>query len=73
MEAITLEKQANRFVISIEEGYINKDALTQLIERLKWEHLIEKADFDEDIVAFGEEIKANWWAQNKERFLGKAE
>ncbi|MEZ0610699.1 hypothetical protein ACAW74_19450 [Fibrella sp. WM1] len=69
MDPITLEKQDNRLIISIEESYLRKDIITKLIDRLKWEHLIEKADFDESIVELGEQIKADWWAKNKDRFL----
>lgn len=69
MNEITFEKQDNRLIISIEENYLKKDVVTKLIDRLKWEHLIEKADFDESIVELGEQIKAEWWAKNKDHFL----
>ncbi len=30
-------------------------------------------DLGEDIVALGKEIKAEWWAENKDRFIPKEE
>ncbi len=73
MDSITLQKLNNRLVISIDENYIDRTTLDKLIDRLKWEHLIEKANFDESIVDLGEQIKADWWAKNKDRFLQNGE
>ncbi|MBC7571390.1 MAG: hypothetical protein H7319_16915 [Spirosoma sp.] len=70
MDTITLEKQDNRVVISIDENYLSQSTINKLIDRLKWEHLIERADFDESIDELGEQIKANWWAENREHILG---
>jgi hypothetical protein len=73
MDAITLQKKDSRLILSLDENYVSKDTLTKLIDRLKLEHLLEKADFDESIVDLGEQIKADWWAKNKDRFLGRTE
>lgn len=73
MEAITLEKRDKHLIITIEEGYLSYDVVERLINRIKWERLIEKADFDETIEELGEKIKADWWAKNKDRFLRRLE
>lgn len=73
MDSITLQKLNNRLIISIDENYIDRTTLDKLIDRLKWEHLIAKADLDESIVDLGEQIKADWWAKNKDRFLQQGE
>jgi hypothetical protein len=69
MDAITLETQDDRFLISIGRDYLDKDTITRLIDRIKLEHLVMKADFDQSIEDMGERIKADWWANNKDRYL----
>lgn len=71
MEAVTLETQNDRFLISIDRNYVDQDFLIRLIERIKLEHLVQKADFDESIEALGEKIKSDWWATNKDRLLNR--
>lgn len=71
MEAVTLETQDDKFLISIDKNYVEKDFLVKLIDKIKLEHLVHKVDFDESIEELGEQIKADWWEKNKTRFLKK--
>ena len=71
MSAVTLETQKDKFLISIDRNYVDHEFLVKLINRIKLEHLVHKVDFDESIENLGEEIKADWWQKNKERFLQK--
>jgi len=69
MQALTLQNFEDRFLISIDKSYIDQDFLIRLMNRIRLEYLSKKVDFDESIENIGEEIKANWWDQNKDRLL----
>jgi hypothetical protein len=60
MQAIDLQTTNDKFLISIDKNLVDKEFLL--------EYLVRKADFDESIEDLGEEIKADWWKQNKDRF-----
>ena len=65
MQAINVETTADRFLISIDKSIVTKEVLLNLLNQLRLESLA----FDESIEDLGEEIKASWWQQNKERLL----
>lgn len=73
MDAVTLETQNDRFLISIDRQYVDQEFLIKFIERIKLEHLVHKVDFDESIEELGKKIKADWWAKNGERLLSRGE
>jgi hypothetical protein len=59
----------------IEVYYQTKNASAKLfllntLEKLYWEYLAQKAEFDPDFLdRTAEELKANWWLENKDRIL----
>ncbi len=69
MEAISLESKDDQFLITIDKNSINTEVVVQLINRLRMEYLVEKAAFEDDIEKLGEEIKSEWWSNNKSRLL----
>ena len=69
IQAIELETTKERYIISVDKNAVNQDTIHDLINRLRLEYLLEKADFKEDINSIGNEIKANWWQKNKEDIL----
>lgn len=71
MRTVTVESSGDRFIISIDKKSIDKDLLLQLIDNLRLESLADKVDFSEEIEELGEEIKKNWWKENKDRFIPK--
>lgn len=71
MRTVTVESSEDRFIISIDKKFINKATLLQLIDNLRLESLAEKVDFGEEIEELGEEIKEDWWKENKDRFIPK--
>lgn len=73
MQAINVETTADRFLISIDKSIVTKEMLLKLLNQLRLESLAQHADLDESIEDVGEEIKASWWQQNKERLLQGAE
>lgn len=66
---VTLQTENNRFLISIDKNFIEKDFLFDLMTRIRLEYLAKKVDFDESIEILADEIKDKWWKQNKERLL----
>ncbi len=71
MTSINLDTQNDRYLISIDKAVFDKEWLLKLLENLRIEELTQKFDFDEDIEDLGEEIKADWWAKNKQRFINE--
>ncbi|MCU0326632.1 MAG: hypothetical protein MUF45_15505 [Spirosomaceae bacterium] len=71
MQAIDLQTSNDRFLISIDKKYIDKEFLLDIIDKIRIEYLAHKVDFDESIEDLGEEIKSNWWEQNKSRLLNR--
>lgn len=69
MNAISIQNQSDRYVISIDKKAVNQEFMLALLERLQLEQLAQKVDFDDSILTLGEEINANWWQQNKHRFI----
>jgi hypothetical protein len=69
MEAISIETTPDKYLISVDRNFLNKDFVLSLVEKLRLEHLAEKVDFDNGIEETGKSIKAEWWAKNKQRLL----
>lgn len=69
METLEIKSTKDKFIITIDRSTVNARVLTNLIKRLRLEQLVQKANFDDDIVELGEQIKKDWWKKNKKRFL----
>ncbi len=69
MTSIHLETKQDKYLISIDKATFDKEWLLRLIERLRMEELAQQFDFGEEIEQVGEEIKSDWWAKNKKRFI----
>jgi hypothetical protein len=58
--------------IVFSRNLINDNDLMELLERIKVKHLISQSKLtEEDAIALDEELKTNWWKNNKEKFLAK--
>jgi hypothetical protein len=71
MEAISLETTENKVLITVDKNSINPDFVIRLVEQLRMEYLAQKVNFNEDIEKVAENIKSEWWNNNKSRLLGK--
>jgi hypothetical protein len=69
MQVIDLQTTNDKFLISIDKTLVDKEFLLNLIEKIRLEYLVRKVDFDESIEDLGEEIKADWWQKNKDKFI----
>jgi hypothetical protein len=58
--------------IVFSRNLISDNDLMELIERIKVKHLISQSQLtEEDAIKLDEELKANWWKNNREKFLDK--
>jgi hypothetical protein len=71
MTGIQLNTQNDKYLISIDKSVFDKEWLVKLLESLRVEKLARKFNFDESIETLGEEIKADWWAKNKNLFINE--
>ncbi|OIN58053.1 hypothetical protein [Arsenicibacter rosenii] len=71
MTSIHLESNQDRYTISIDKNAVDKAWMIKLIERLRMEELAHQLNFDESVEELGEQIKADWWAKNKSRFINE--
>lgn len=65
MTSIHLDTNSEKYVISIDKKALDKTWLIKLVEKLRVEELAQQFDFDEEIEELGEQIKSDWWKQNK--------
>lgn len=71
MEAFTVNRSGHQISVTFDARHFTEAAVTQLLNRLYIEYLSQRVNFGEDIEALGEEIKRDWWQQNKEQILAK--
>ncbi len=69
MNPIQITTEKDRYLISLDKTAFDKRTLVSLIERLRIEFLANQVDFDESIEKLGEDIKQQWWKNNKKKFL----
>jgi len=72
-QPIKLDTSGSQFVVSIDKDFIGEEDLLKFLDYLRVKRLVEKMDLGEDIEVLGKEIKAKWWAENKDRFIPKEE
>lgn len=60
--------------LTFSKEFLSVPELVRLIETLRIKELISKSQVTQDeIIKLDEELKANWWNENKNRFLAKIE
>jgi len=69
MEALEIKSFDDKIVITISKRSVDPDFVVNLLNYLRIEELIRKADFKKEILQIGKEIQKDWWEKNKERFL----
>ena len=53
MNAIDIQNQPDRYVISIDKKGVSQEFMLELLERLQLEQLAQKVDFDDSILTLG--------------------
>ncbi|MCK9269808.1 MAG: hypothetical protein RBR47_06445 [Bacteroidales bacterium] len=69
-QPISLEYTDQKIVISLERSAFEKDVVFEILNRIRTEYLVKKADIGEEIESLGEELKSDWWEKNKKKFIG---
>jgi len=71
MKAIQIKSNKDKFLITLDKSYFDKETLYNFLDKLRIEYLAKRIDFDESIEDLGDEIKNDWWKRNKKKFLKK--
>lgn len=69
MNNFSIQSSGNKAVITVDLSFINIDSLNRLFDRLKIEQLVKQANFSDEVMEIGKEIKQNWWQKNREEYL----
>ena len=69
MDAIQVSSTADKYVITIAKDALDQSQIMEVLQWFRLKYLIQKADFQDDVVQTGNEIVADWWEQNKARFI----
>jgi len=72
---INIRYEHNELIVRIPKNLASSDYVQRLLEYLRLEATLEKSEVsDSEIENLSEEIKAEWWARNKDIFLaGRSE
>lgn len=72
MGAISIQEQGEQVIIKLLKSDINVALIERLLQQIRLQYLLDKAEFDEDsLLQLSGEIKADWWAKNGEAFLAR--
>jgi len=71
MQVFDVQSREDKIIITIDRSSVAINFLESLLDRLRVEQLVRKAEFIGDIVVEAESIKREWWRKNKDRFLEK--
>ena len=72
MTGLTIENTNDKLVLSIDKTNFSEEVLLDVMRITRLEYLIAKADFDESVLEIADEIKRDWWENNKAEILRKA-
>ena len=56
-------------ILTLKKKGFDDEYLISLVKRLQIEELAQKSKFKNDILGLADEINAEWWNQNSDRFL----
>jgi len=71
---VNLQFENQQVVLSFPQELLAMDYVQTFLERLRLESLLEKSQMtEEQAFSLSEEIKENWWNQNKQNILAKIE
>lgn len=71
MSHIQLENHPDKYLITLDKAAFDREWVVELIEKLRIEDLARQLNFDKSVEAVGEQIKADWWSKNKNRFINE--
>jgi hypothetical protein len=69
MENLIIENNRDELILKLKKSSYDSNFLISLINRLETESLAQRSGFDDSILSIAEEIKSNWWKDNKSEYL----
>ena len=69
MQDFSIQTVGDQIVITVDRALMSIESLNWLFDRMRVEQLVKKANFREEIVELGTEIKQDWWRKNREQYL----
>jgi hypothetical protein len=67
---ITVEQTGNDLRVTIPKGTVPPNRLNAFLDSLRLEEIAQRSRLTEEEAArIADEIKAEWWAANKDRFI----
>ncbi len=67
--AYEIRKTSKKIIVTLDREMVDEQRLTDWLNFLRLEHLIQKADFGAEVERMGEEMLSAWWEKNKTRFI----
>ncbi len=69
MQNFNIQSRGDQIVITIDRSLMELESFNRLFERMRVEQLVQKANFSDDVIEIGTEIKRDWWRKNREQYL----
>ena len=69
MESTAIQNKKGQMIITLKKKGFDIEYLVSLVKRLQIEELAQKSKFKNDILGFADQINAEWWNQNGDKFL----
>ncbi len=71
MTGLNVENIDGKLILSIDKSNFSESVLLKVMEIARLEYLVNKGEFNEGVLEVDEEMKENWWKNNKDRLIGK--
>lgn len=69
MKLMDVTSSDDRIIINIDKSKIDSGCFIDFLERIETELLANEINFNDSILSLGNEIKHNWWKENKNSFI----
>lgn len=69
MENFIIENNKDALIFKLKKSDFDSNFILSLIKNLETESLAQRSGFDESILSIAEEIKSNWWKQNRDEYM----
>ena len=71
MQSMTIETTSDKVLITLDKKHFNQDAIIAMVKLIEIEAMAQEDNFSPDIAKLGEDIKRQWWQENKEYLIEK--
>jgi hypothetical protein len=68
MQSMTIETTSDKVLITLDKKHFNQDVIIAMVKLIEIEAMAQEVNFCPDIAKLGEDIKRQWWQENKEYF-----